>query len=284
MARIVAERRTTTSRAWWRRRASRTLVLSGVLTGVAHGVAAQLPQNLSPVEQQGTMWCEALHYAATRESIGYRRSPGGSYCEGVARELRRASSFTPVSFTDGRRLLEVRSPAQLFLAWPVDAADTVRLSVSAPTETGLYWLEAQHGGGVFSWPSRVLLASRARIGEAGFLAWHDRPVGGDVHRVYVPLRVGESPGSASAGSFQLELTTPETVREVRIAVSRVALKGGPETSVYSERVAPGVFSAGDRLRITIQRSRLKGSAIYHVIVTGSSASRLLLQHLYFYAF
>jgi hypothetical protein len=168
------------------RRCRRTLI--GVVLGSAlittTQATAQRPAQQAPVQQSRTAWCESLHYPAGPAAIAYRGRD--TRCEGVTRDVWRATSFVPLSFTNGPRMIDL-TRASASLSWQAPAEKRLRLATRARVDGGTYWLEARALTGSFSWPATVLVQSGARAGEVDFLAWYEEQIGGESHVVYVPL-------------------------------------------------------------------------------------------------
>lgn len=259
----------------------RMALLIRALVPILLGFLAALPLLEAFVQKQH---CDPDLRQPHEDPYGYRLR--GDRCEGIyVREVSGAAALLVVSFTSGFEDFDPES-GELALEWSLPPeAGRLQLRAFGLRPRLYYRMDSLRPAGStsYTWPLGILHSLSLSRQHLGVVGWTSLKVGQAEVRVYLPLRIYQSPSHLEPGDYLLLVQPSAELAEVFVSLARLGGGGQPESYLQDEApLRQGYYPADRSIRIPIKRPAETG--VYQVEVGakpkgGGAVSAL---DLYFY--
>lgn len=227
--------------------------------------------------------CDKSIDQSSKDKNGYRQR--GDRCEGVYIQGVSSPALRVVSLVESFAEFDLADTV-LQVAWDsIPAGVPVHLRANALRPHLYYRFDAIRpvGSTSYRWPTAMLRSLELTKRDLGVLAWYPQPVGSSTRDVYLPIRIGQQPASASAKRYVLVLVPGAELSEVFLSLAPVNAQGQPGTFVMQDKpLQRGFYPAGRGITIPISGLTTRGVHYLEISATlragGSATTRLWFYH------
>jgi len=207
--------------------------------------------------------CDPTLVRTTTDPRAYGRR--GDRCEGVyIKEVAGSGGLQVASFVESGTPFEIATGERLQLAWSQPGEAAIRLRAVALQRRVYYRMDVvRDRTRTFEWPADVLVSLGLQPRDVGVVGWVERPLGGTVQEVYVPLRVGKAAAPAKTDRYVLRVVPAAEL--VELYVSLTSLDGSGRETRSIQRDVPlgyGFYPAERAFNITVPQ--LPGPGLYSI--------------------
>jgi hypothetical protein len=207
--------------------------------------------------------CDPTLARATKDPLAYGRR--GDRCEGVyIKEVAGSGGLQVASFVETGTPFEIASGERLQVAWsqPVEAA--IRLRAVALQRRVYYRMDVvRDRARTFEWPADVLVSLGLQPRDVGLVGWVERPLGGTVQEVYVPLRLGKAAAPARTGRYVLRVVPAAELVELYVTLTSLDGSGRETRSIQRDVPLGYGFYPAERA-VNISVPPLPGPGLYSI--------------------
>jgi hypothetical protein len=222
---------------------------------------------------QASEHCDRYLPVSRQDPFGYRMR--GDRCEGVYVQQVASTPLVVASF--GRLAIPdvLTANGALLVEWPPVAGE-VRLRAHSLKPRTYYRMDHRQKAGArsYRWPTDVLSALKLTRRDIGIVAFMEQKVGSSTREVYLPVRINMP--AARGAVYELVLVPGNELREVFVALSRVAADGKRSEVSAAKPLRYGFYPAGRSIRIPVGPIARPGTYLLEIGATlrdGGAVSR-----------
>lgn len=249
---------------------------------VGLGLLARSPESGRAIPNVAVA-CDSLK---TRETDPLRYRQRGDRCEGLyAQDVAGSSDLLVASLVESFEAIDDTSSLPLRVEWTPPDREPVRLRAYSIKPGLFYRMDTAKpiAASSYVWPADVLQSLRITNADIGVTGSVSTMLGGELHDVLVPVRIGQRKPPARSTRYRVALWSNVELSDVFITLATAGPDGKPVKYLqHDANLAYGFYPAERAIDIRLEPLTERG--IYYVRIGatrkrgGSATSEFLLFH------